>query len=79
MQTELHFKEHEHASEMLISFKIVNVFQIHGVSVVALNFFEVFVQDEFNPDLTDFAEDSFSLCDLTLLFKEFSQVIIAGA
>jgi hypothetical protein len=79
VETELHFKEHEHGSQVLVTLHVDDVLQVTRVCVVPLYFFKVFIQDEFNPDLTDFAENSFCLSDLALLFKEFSKVIIARA
>ena len=43
MESILHLEEDEHVSDMLFSLEVVDVFEIHGVIVVALHFFEVLV------------------------------------
>ena len=79
VQAELHFEEHEHAAQVLVAFHVDHVLQVACVRVVALHFFEVFVQDELHPDLTDFRKNRFRLRDLSFFLKEFSKIIIAGA
>jgi hypothetical protein len=64
---------------VLLSLHVNNVLQVHVVICVSLHVFEVFVQDEFNPDLTDFLVNSTGSSDISFFLVVLSKVEVAGA